>query len=93
MDGVGETMWRALFLAIGIYLCVLGAECLVFDRAILDDGKPKESEVNQEAALYSSDFSVERKEFKPKEWMPWSMLSTGAVVILYSFTIPRRVQG
>lgn len=84
-------MWRALFLAIGIYLCILGAECLVFDRAILDDGKAEVSQAAQESALYSSDFNVERKEFKPKEWMPWSMLSTGAVVILYSFTIPRRV--
>ncbi len=25
-------------------------------------------------------------------WMPWSLLSSGAVVVLYSFTIPRRAK-
>ena len=25
-------------------------------------------------------------------WMPWSLLSAGAIVILYSFTIPKRVR-
>jgi hypothetical protein len=27
----------------------------------------------------------------PPDWAPWSLLSAGAVVMLYSFTIPRRV--
>ena len=86
-------MWRATFLAIGIYLCILGAECLVVDRAILDDGG-EPTPASQNASLFSSAGpKVERREFKPKEWMPWSALSTGAVVILYSFTIPRRVHG
>lgn len=86
-------MWRATFLAIGIYLCILGAECLVVDRAILDDGS-KPAPATETASLFQSTSpKAERKEYKPKEWMPWSMLSTGAVVILYSFTIPRRVNG
>ena len=25
-------MWRAFFLAIGIYMCILGAECLAVER-------------------------------------------------------------
>lgn len=86
-------MWRAVFLAVGIYLCILGAECLVFDKAILDNGKTQDSSEVQAASLYSSPTIGKRKEFVPKEWMPWSMLSSGAVVILYSFTIPRRVAG
>jgi len=31
------------------------------------------------------------KSFKPPEWAPWSLLSSGAIVILYSFTIPKRM--
>ena len=33
------------------------------------------------------------KEFPPAPWVPWSLLSTGAVVCLYSFTIPKRMGG
>ena len=30
-------------------------------------------------------------ELVPPDWVPWSLLGTGAVVMLYSFTIPQRV--
>jgi hypothetical protein len=29
-------------------------------------------------------------QFKTREWMPWTFISTGAVVILYSITLPKR---
>ncbi len=29
----------------------------------------------------------------PPEWAPWSLMSAGAVIILYSFTIPKRIAG
>ncbi|MDZ4821534.1 MAG: hypothetical protein SGJ20_21440 [Planctomycetota bacterium] len=29
----------------------------------------------------------------PPEWAPWSLMSAGAVVILYSFTIPKKLKG
>ena len=31
-------------------------------------------------------------EITPPEWAPWSLMSGGAVVLLYSFTIPKRVK-
>lgn len=85
-------MWRAFFLAVGITLCIVGAECLVFDRAILSSGSEKIAGNADRPSLVDGSYAaVERREFVPKEWMPWSMLATGSVVILYSFTIPRRV--
>jgi hypothetical protein len=33
------------------------------------------------------------KQLTPPPWAPWSLLSSGAVMCLYSFTIPRRVSG
>ena len=30
------------------------------------------------------------REVKPAEWAPWSLLSVGAVVILYSLTLNRQ---
>ncbi len=38
-------MWRALFLAVGIYGCILGGECLVIDKAVLNKQAPSTSNV------------------------------------------------
>lgn len=32
-------------------------------------------------------------ELIPAEWAPWSLLSAGTVVILYSFTLPQKLKG
>jgi hypothetical protein len=82
-------MWRAFFLAIGITLCILGGECLIIDKAVL--ARPAATEVaNSDLAAPPA---TSGGELEPPEWAPWSLLSAGAVVILYSFTIPRRVAG
>lgn len=75
-------MWRAFFLAVGIYACLLGAECLALDKVVLvrKTATKKEGEKPQS------------KIIKPADWAPWSLMSVGAVVILYSFTIPKRVR-
>jgi hypothetical protein len=64
-----------MFLALGIYAAILGAEGLVLDRAVL---KP-----------WVTDST---REIVPEPWVPWMLLSAGAVVVLYAFTIPRRVK-
>lgn len=83
-------MWRALFLAVGFFVMVLGVECLGVEKVSLklhDDPSPS-----------FSPFDLEPKEGAPKElspppWAPWSLLASGAVMCLYSFTIPKRVAG
>ena len=80
-------MWRSFFLAIGISLCILGAECLVLERAVL--AGPKN---DFETSLFLGE-GAPRRVIEPPEWAAWSLLSSGAVVILYSFTVPRLVAG
>jgi hypothetical protein len=75
-------MWRAFFLAVGIYACMVGAECLAIEKAVL---KPK-------PGVQATDPAPAAREIHPEEWAPWSLLAGGAVVILYSFTIPKRVR-
>ena len=70
-------MWRSFFLAVGVYVCLLGVQALAVERAVL---KP---DVASQAGL--------QREIVPPEWAPWSLIGAGAVVVLYSFTIPRRV--
>jgi hypothetical protein len=84
-------MWRAFFLAFGIFCVVLGLECLGVDRVML--------RVHDDPPLSVWPFdSIQpqqgpNKQLVPAPWAPWSLISSGAVVCLYSFTIPRRVSG
>lgn len=71
-------MWRSLFLALGVSSCLLGAEALFIDQAVL---KKPEGE------------AVAQKVVNPPEWAPWSLLAGGAITVIYSFTIPRRALG
>jgi hypothetical protein len=72
-------MWRSFFLAVGVYVCLLGVEALAVERAVL---KPELANTKM----------VGQSEIVPPDWAPWSLLAAGAVVSLYSFTIPMRVQ-
>jgi len=83
-------MWRALFLGIGIYLMIAGAQCLAVDRVFWRmDPEPAAPALN----VLQPPAAQKAKEFPPAPWVPWSLLSTGAVVCLYSFTIPKRIGG
>lgn len=82
-------MWRALFLAIGVYLAILGFQCLGVEKFVLNVREPAEQ------AQFSSDERAKpgaKKVVSPPPWAPWSLMSTGAVVCLYSFSIPTRVK-
>ncbi len=76
-------MWRSMFLALGVTLCLIGAECLVVDDFIL---------AARYAASGSDGARGGSRDIKPPDWAPWSLLSAGAVTMLYSFTIPQRVK-
>jgi hypothetical protein len=83
-------MWRAFFLAVGVFLVILGVECLGVERVQL--------RIHDKPSAPVSPFDTEPREGAPKQimpppWAPWSLLSSGAVMCLYSFTIPRRVAG
>ena len=77
-------MLRALFLAIGIYAFLLGVECMVIDKAVLHPSR------DAYGGRLGGEVAPTFREIHPAEWAPWSLLSAGAVVILYSFTIPAR---
>lgn len=74
-------MWRALFISLGIYAVILGVECLLIEKAVLA------KEVDKKGAATSVGKS---RDFVPPEWAPWSLMSTGAVTMLYSVTLPKR---
>ncbi len=75
-------MWRAFFLAIGISAIIMGAECLAIEKAIF---------ANPWTPNVAGSVKPAGRELSPPEWAPWGLLSGGAVVVLYSFMLPRRV--
>jgi hypothetical protein len=82
-------MWRAFFAAIGAILLILGGECLVVEKAVL-------ASAPQQAHAPLSPFDEPHvpqasasREVRPPEWAPWSLLSAGAVIMLYTFTFKR----
>jgi len=77
-------MWRALFLAVGISCCVVGLQCLVIEQAIVVTASDSPAAAGQ--------YGKKRTPINPPEWAPWTLLAAGAVVMIYSFTIPKRVK-
>lgn len=74
-------MWRSFFLAVGVYCLILGTEALAIEKAVL---KPR---------VRGGQVLAPARVVAPPDWAPWSLLSAGAVVVIYSFTLPARVAG
>ncbi len=81
-------MIKAFFLALGIFICLLGAECLVIEKAVLADIGRRQSETQTVINM-----PREKREVVPPDWAPWGLLAGGVIVVIYSFAIPRRVRG
>ncbi|TWT75118.1 hypothetical protein [Allorhodopirellula solitaria] len=80
-------MLRSLFLAIGIMLVVIGVESMFIESANLH------AAANTQAAdLISSGNSAAAspKAWKPGEIFPFAMVAGGAIVMVYSNTLPKR---
>ena len=71
-------MMRSLFLAVGLFVLVLGLECMAIDQATVTT--PPDS----------SGAGPSTVTFTPADWVPWTLVSAGAVTILYSYTLPKK---
>jgi hypothetical protein len=66
-------MWKSVFLACGIFACILGVELLVIDSAVLVPLSGR----------------GEASTFRAPDWAPWTLLSVGAATILHFCQLPR----
>ncbi len=80
-------MLRAFFLAVGTSACILGLECMAIDKVVLNPSR------EAAAAAIAQKLAPASREITPVDWAPWSLLSGGAVVVLYSFTVPAKMRG
>lgn len=84
-------MWRALFLAIGISLFILGVECLAVSKFTLKMQVKPEKIV--QTTLQAPAVSAQRREVVVGDHAPWSLMGLGAVVVIYAFDLPQRLKG
>ena len=84
-------MWRAFFLAAGIFLILLGAQCLGIQKFVLKARQPVVEQAQQFLFHPQRAQVGPNRELVPPPWAPWSLMSTGVVVCLYSFSIPARL--
>ncbi|MBN2476799.1 MAG: hypothetical protein JXB62_19475 [Pirellulales bacterium] len=82
-------MWRSLFLALGVSAIILGVECFAVETIQL---KAREAPPPPSTPWDTAPKVGPRKMIAPPSWAPWTLVSAGAVVCLYSFTIPARVK-
>ena len=74
-------MVRAFFLAMGISTAIIGLECMAVDKATM---------VSQVDSKVGGPPKIQVREVVPPDWVPWSLLTAGIIVVVYSFDIPRR---
>lgn len=79
-------MVRAFFAAVGISLCIFGAECLFVDSAVLASGEKLPVARN---TLFVAAPNLEKKTIQTPEWAPWTFLSAGIIISIYSVTLKR----
>jgi hypothetical protein len=60
-------MWKSVFLATGVFACLVGAELLIIDSASV---KP----INGAGPV---------REITAPDWAPWALISAGAVTLLH----------
>ncbi len=76
-------MWRSFFLAAGVTVFLIGVECLGVERFVLKASDESRIGITQPAS---------KTVLTPAEWTPWSLMSTGVVVCIYCFTVPKAAQ-
>jgi hypothetical protein len=82
-----------MFLAVGISMCILGAECLIVEKFVVASESPQPT-AQSPATLFGAPpaaaIGPTSRDLEPPDWAPWSLLSAGAVVILYAITLNRQ---
>ena len=85
-------MWRAFFFAIGTMLVILGVECLLIDSATIVSDAPQKVQATSNSWFEEPQIMQVQanKVIRPPEWIPWSLIATGSVIVLYALTLKTR---
>ena len=77
-------MWRTFFFTVGFCVLVVGLQFLFVEEMFPRD------DTRIPAPFLKKDANGAVLAVKAVECVPWTVVSAGSIVCLYSFTIPRR---
>jgi hypothetical protein len=86
--------WRMTFLGLGIYMLLLGLQLLAVDRVTWKHHWLEEPpRIATRFGFPWTPAVPEHPQSVPPHWAPWLLLGSGGIVVIYSFTLPRRLAG
>ncbi|OUT63597.1 hypothetical protein SV7mr_21480 [Stieleria bergensis] len=80
-------MWRAIFIAAGVMAMIIGIETLVIESADIYTSRGSTAREFLDPSTVDGQSTI---TFEPPEWFPWMVLSTGAITVIYTFSLPKR---
>lgn len=79
-------MVRSIFFAFGLFVTIWGASLLMVDKVVLAIHEEPEQGANFRGMLGNDE---QQKVFAPPTWLPFNLMSVGAVTMLYSVMLKR----
>ncbi|MGH7127053.1 MAG: hypothetical protein ACREJB_12870 [Planctomycetaceae bacterium] len=89
-------MLRASFFSIGLFVGLWGVSLLVIDRFVLnyvdEDAPPQNTQIASMSSYSSVSATAppQQKVIDPPDWAAFSIISAGAVTMLYAVALPKK---
>jgi hypothetical protein len=82
-------MLRSTFFAMGLFVALWGISFLMVDKIVLTlrDSAPKNPQIR---GLFLTSGPDRKQVLDPPDWAAFSLMSIGAVTMLYSVALPRK---
>lgn len=82
-------MLRSTFFAMGLFVALWGVSFLMVDKVVLTlrDSTPKNPQMR---GLFLTSGPDRKQVLDPPDWAAFSLMSIGAVTMLYSVALPRK---
>ena len=77
-------MLRSIFLAVGVFVVLLGASLFQVDLVVLNG----EGEVQNDLFGLITVDETDRHVIDPPDWAPFSLVAVGGITCLYAFALP-----
>ncbi|QDT97445.1 hypothetical protein [Gimesia aquarii] len=96
VTGQGHRMFRSTFFATGLFVMLTGASFLFVDKLVLshkvttqEPQQVREPEFRGFLGMTSLN-KDKQEELNPPDWAAFSLMSVGAVTMLYAVALPKR---
>ena len=82
-------MLRSCFFSVGLFVTLWGVTFLFVDKLVLkDDGVAARSQGFR--GMFSAVGAQNDRDLNPPDWAAFSLMSVGAVTMLYAVALPRK---